>query len=91
MLTYWTSHDQVIQLLTSGQAWLTPWTADRGIYQVSVNAPVDLCVPVKEGALTTPSFTGVAKETKNPDLASAYLNVLLDPEIQAKDASAKTV
>jgi putative spermidine/putrescine transport system substrate-binding protein len=87
ILTYWTGHDQVIQLLTSGQAWLTPWTADRAIYQVSVNAPVDLCVPVREGALATPSFTGIAKGTKRPDLAQAYLNVLLDPDIQAKVAA----
>jgi len=84
--TYWTSHDQVIQLLTSGQAWMTPWISDRAIYQVSVGAPIDLVVPKRDGALFVPSDVMISAGTKHLALAEAYLNVLLDPKVQAQNA-----
>jgi putative spermidine/putrescine transport system substrate-binding protein len=84
--TYWTSHDQVIQLLTSGQAWLTPWISDRAIYQVSAGAPVDLVVPKKDGALFVPADVMISAGTKKLALAEAYVNILLDPQVQAQNA-----
>jgi putative spermidine/putrescine transport system substrate-binding protein len=83
--TYWTNHDQVIQLLTSGQALMTPWISDRALYQISINAPVDLVVP-KEGALFVPAMVSISAGTKHLTLAEAYINVLLDPKIQARNA-----
>jgi putative spermidine/putrescine transport system substrate-binding protein len=86
VLTYWTSHDQVVQLLTSGQAWFAPWTSDRAVYQVGIGAPIDLVVPAKDGALFTPSDYCVAKGTTHLALAEAYVNIWLDPKIQAMNA-----
>jgi putative spermidine/putrescine transport system substrate-binding protein len=88
VLTYWTGHDQVNQLLTSGQAWLTPWISDRAVYQVSVGAPVDLTVPKRDGALFVPANAMISAGTKQLQLAEAYLNILLDPQIQAQNAEA---
>lgn len=48
VLTLWTSHDQVAQLLNSGEAWLAPWTSDRALSQVAAKAPIGLTVP-REG------------------------------------------
>jgi putative spermidine/putrescine transport system substrate-binding protein len=84
--TYWTSHDQVIQLLTSGQAWMTPWISDRAVYQVSTGAPVDLTVPKRDGALFVPADAMISAGTKHLALAEAYLNILLDPKVQAQNA-----
>ena len=88
VLTYWTGHDQVVQLLNSGQAWLAPWTADRAITQIKNGAPMDLVVP-KEGALFTPSYYAIAKGTKHLRLAQSYLNMLVSPQIQY--AAANTI
>jgi putative spermidine/putrescine transport system substrate-binding protein len=86
--TYWTGHDQVNQLLISGQAWLTPWISDRAVYQVSAGAPVDLTVPKRDGALFVPANAMISKNTKRLALAEAYINVLLDPKVQAENAEA---
>jgi len=86
--TYWTNHDQVIQLLNSGQAWLTPWISDRAVYQVSVGAPIDLTVPEKDGALFVPADVMISRGTKRLALAEAYVNILLDPKVQAQNADA---
>jgi putative spermidine/putrescine transport system substrate-binding protein len=84
--TYWTGHDQVGQLLNSGQAWLTPWISDRAVYQVSVGAPVELTVPKRDGALFVPANAMISKGTKHLELAEAYVNILLDPKMQAQNA-----
>lgn len=84
--TYWTSHDQVIQLLTTGQAWLTPWISDRAVYQVAAGASIDLVVPKQDGALFVPADAMISAGTKHLALAEAYLNILLDPKIQAQNA-----
>jgi putative spermidine/putrescine transport system substrate-binding protein len=78
----------VNQLLTSGQAWLTPWISDRAVYQVSAGAPVDLTVPKRDGALFVPANAMISKNTKRLALAEAYINILLDPKIQAENAEA---
>ena len=86
VLTYWTGHDQVIQLLTSGQAWLTPWISDRAVYQISVGAPIDIVVPAKDGAVFVPANAAISAGTKQLALAEAYVNILLDPDVQAQNA-----
>jgi putative spermidine/putrescine transport system substrate-binding protein len=86
VLTYWTGHDQVVQLLTSGQAWLAPWISDRAVYQVSTGAPIDIVAPAKDGAVFVPANAGISVGTKKLALAQAYVNVLLDPQVQALNA-----
>ncbi len=34
VLTFWTSHDQLAQLLVQGEAWLSPWASDRAAVPV---------------------------------------------------------
>jgi putative spermidine/putrescine transport system substrate-binding protein len=86
VLTYWTSHDQVSQLLNSAQAWLGPWISDRCLTQISVHAPIDLVVPAKEGAILKPTDVCIAKGTPHLKLAEAYVNFLLDATVQKVDA-----
>jgi putative spermidine/putrescine transport system substrate-binding protein len=86
VLTYWTSHDQVAQLLNSGQAWLAPWTIDRAITQLSQGAPID-CVTPKEGAVVFISNMTIAKGTKHLDLAEKFMNIWLSAAIQQSMAT----
>lgn len=86
VLTYYTSHDQMAQLLNSGQAWITSWTADRAITQQNQGAPIECIIP-KEGAVFFTSFAGIAKNTKNPDAAYAYLNSWIQAETQSAAAN----
>jgi putative spermidine/putrescine transport system substrate-binding protein len=85
VLTLWTNHDQVAQLLNSGEAWLAPWTSDRALSQTAAKAPIALTVP-KEGAIYFTSQIGIAKGSKNLALAEKYLNVAISPEAQLMDA-----
>jgi len=85
VLTFWTSHDQVAQLLNSGEAWLAPWTSDRALTQVAAKAPIALTVP-KEGAIYFTSQIGMAKGTKNKALAENYVNVAISAEAQLMNA-----
>jgi putative spermidine/putrescine transport system substrate-binding protein len=85
VLTFWTSHDQVAQLLNSGEGWLAPWTSDRALAQTAAGAPIALTVP-KEGAVYFTSHIGIAKGTKHKELAEAFLNIAISPEAQLIDA-----
>lgn len=86
VLTYWTNHDQLSQLMNSGQVWLAPWTADRAATQNNNGAPID-CVLPKEGAIFFASFSGIAKNSRNPDAAYAYLNTQISAKSQAEAAN----
>ncbi len=86
VLTYWTNHDQLSQLMNSGQVWLAPWTADRAATQNNNGAPIDCVVP-KEGAIFFASFSGIAKNSRNPDAAYAYLNTQISAKSQAEAAN----
>jgi len=85
VLTFWTSHDQVAQLLNSGEAWLAPWTSDRALSQTAAKAPIALTVP-KEGAIYFTSHIAIAKGTKKKELAEKYLNVAILAEAQLMNA-----
>lgn len=85
VLTFWTSHDQVAQLLNSGEAWIVPWTSDRALTQVAAKAPVAVTVP-KEGAIYFTSHLGIAKGTKNKALAEKYVDTAISAEAQLMNA-----
>lgn len=86
VLTYWTNHDQLSQLMNSGQVWLAPWTADRAATQENNGAPIDCALP-KEGAIFFASFSGIAKNSRNPDAAYAYLNTQISAQSQTEAAN----
>ncbi len=50
--------------------------------------PVQLAIP-KEGAVLGIDTIGIMKGSKNTDLAYKFINVLLDPEVQAQIATLK--
>lgn len=85
VLTLWTSHDQVAQLLNSGEAWLVPWTSDRALTQVAAKAPIALTVP-KEGGIYFTSHIGIARGTKQKALAEKYVDVAVSAEAQLINA-----
>ena len=85
VLTFYTSHDQVAQLLNSGEAWLVPWASDRALTQVAAKAPVGVTVP-KEGAIYFTSHIGIALGSKNKDLAEKYIDTAISAEAQLMNA-----
>ena len=85
VLTFWTSHDQLAQLLNSGEAWIAPWTADRAMSQTAAGAPVALTVP-SEGAIFFTSHIAIAKGSPNKALAEKYIDVAISQEAQMINA-----
>jgi putative spermidine/putrescine transport system substrate-binding protein len=85
VLTFWTSHDQVAQLLNSGEAWLAPWTSDRALSQAAAKAPIALTIP-QEGAIYFTSHIAIAKGTKRKALAEKYLDNAISAEAQLMNA-----
>ena len=45
------------------------------------NYPVDYVIP-KEKGIAAPEYIGIVKGTKDQELAEAFLNVMLDPDVQ---------
>lgn len=88
ILTFYTSHDQVAQLLNQGEAWIVPWTSDRSLTQISQGAPIGFSTP-KEGAVFWTSEMGIVKGAKNKELAEKYVNLSFSAEVQL--ANAKTM
>lgn len=86
VLTYWTSHDQVAQLLNSGQAWIAAWGIDRSITQRIQGAPINCVIP-KEGDMKIVSNIGIAKGTAHKALAEKLINLWLSPEMQTSMAN----
>jgi putative spermidine/putrescine transport system substrate-binding protein len=76
ILTFWTSHDQLAQLLVQGEAWLSPWASDRAAFQIKSGAPIGSVIP-KEGAIFGMGAMGIAKGSKQRALAEKYVNYAL--------------
>jgi putative spermidine/putrescine transport system substrate-binding protein len=85
VLTFYTSHDQVAQLLNSGEAWLVPWTSDRALTQVAAKAPIAAVVP-REGAIYWTSEMGIPRGARGKALAEKYIDLAMSPEVQAMNA-----
>ncbi|MBT1157153.1 ABC transporter substrate-binding protein [Aminobacter anthyllidis] len=81
VMTYWTSFDQNFNLMNSGQAWLAVSSSDRTIDQALKGAPVGATYPAS-GTVFIGNAVGVTKGTQKKDLAEAYVNYLLSPEVQ---------
>jgi putative spermidine/putrescine transport system substrate-binding protein len=80
--TFWTKHGQLQQLFAQEEVWITSWTSDRLAPLMVQGLPVDWVIP-DEGAYLLSSTIGIAKGTKNPELAYRYINFVLDAETQA--------
>lgn len=81
VLAFYTSHDQMANLLNQGEAWIGPWVADRAATQHAQGAPIDLVYP-KEGAVLFGNGIGIVKGSRNKELAEKYINHVLAPTPQ---------
>lgn len=86
LLTYWTNHDQMANLLNSEQAWIGPWVVDRALTQKKRGAPIDCIIP-EEGAIAFASFAGIPANAENTEAAYAYLNNFISADFQTKQAA----
>lgn len=76
------------QLMQNGEAPVQVMLSMNAYYIASQGVPVQLAIP-KEGAVLGIDTIGIMKGSKNTDLAYKFINVLLDPEVQAQIATQK--
>jgi putative spermidine/putrescine transport system substrate-binding protein len=79
---FWTQHGQLQQLFAQGEVWLSLWCTNRLAPVKKEGVPVDWTIP-EEGVYMVSSIIGIAKGTKHSDLASRYINFVLDAQTQA--------
>ncbi|WGW11473.1 ABC transporter substrate-binding protein [Saxibacter everestensis] len=72
--------DEASRLLSSGEAWLGPWYADRTSAAKSSGAPVAFAEP-EEGAIAVLSAMCIPKGTSVLDLAHNYIDFQLSAEV----------
>lgn len=72
--------DEMSRLLSSGEAWLGPWYADRLSSLKRDGAPVAFVTP-EEGAIAVLSAMCIPKGTKVLDLAHDYIDYQLSPAV----------
>ena len=77
VLTFWSSHDQMANMLNNGDAWIGVWASDRAGTQVLQGAPVGLAYP-QDGTVLFGNGIGMTKGTKHKALAEKYVNFALD-------------
>jgi putative spermidine/putrescine transport system substrate-binding protein len=87
VLTLYTSHDQLAQLLNQGEVWLAPWGSDRAIAQQRAGAPIASGIP-SEGTVLWALSIGVSKGSKHKALAEKYISRVLSPAVQKELAEA---
>jgi putative spermidine/putrescine transport system substrate-binding protein len=76
------------QLMQNGEAPVQVMLSMNAYHIQSQGVPVQLAIP-KEGAVLGIDTIGIMKGSKNTDLAYKFINVLLDPEVQAQIATLK--
>lgn len=72
--------DEMSRLLSSGEAWIGPWYADRLSSLKRDGAPVAFVTP-EEGAIAVLSSMCIPKGTKQLDLAHDYIDYQLSAEV----------
>jgi putative spermidine/putrescine transport system substrate-binding protein len=81
VMTYWTSFDQLFNLINSGQACLAVGSSDRTIDQAQKGAPVGATYP-EQGTIFLANAIGVSAGTPHKELAETYINYLLSEDVQ---------
>ena len=86
LLTAYSVMSQAFNLLEQGEvAMLAGNFSSFTLPRKNEGVPVDLAAP-SEGVFAMPSGVCLVKDGPNPDLAAAYVNELLSPDLQAKIA-----
>jgi putative spermidine/putrescine transport system substrate-binding protein len=76
------------QLMQNGEAPVQVMLSMNAYHIASQGVPVKLAIP-KEGAVLGIDTIGIMKGTKNADLAYKFINIMLDPAVQAQVATMK--
>ena len=76
------------QLLQNGEAPVQVMLSMNAYHIASQGVPVKVAMP-KEGAVLGIDTVGIMKGTKNADLAYKFVNLMLDPDVQAEVATIK--
>jgi putative spermidine/putrescine transport system substrate-binding protein len=83
LLTIYTNQPQAENLLEQGEAWLMGGQfSSYTLLRTAAGAPVDLAAP-KEGIFAMPSGICLVKGCPNQQLAEAFIDAYLGPEIQS--------
>ncbi|PIK73784.1 ABC transporter substrate-binding protein, partial [Methylobacterium frigidaeris] len=84
LLTVYTQQPQAYNLLEQGEAWMiSSAMSSYALERKAAGAPIALAAP-KEGVFAMPSGIAVVKGCPLPDLAFAYVDMLLGAELQQR-------
>lgn len=83
ILSYYKTPDEMSKLLSSGEAAMGPWYADRTSALKNSGAPVDFVVP-KEGAVAVLSAMCIPAGTQMVDEAHKYIDFQLSAEANSE-------
>ncbi|WP_293868643.1 ABC transporter substrate-binding protein [uncultured Alsobacter sp.] len=84
VLMSYTQEGQAYNLLEQGEAYMVMGAISSvALARKSKGAPIELAAP-KEGTFSMPSGIALVKGGPQPELAAAYIDMLLSPEIQEK-------
>lgn len=81
------SNEAVATAFKSGEIWISAMWKARALQWRDAGLPLDFVIP-KEGSIPVTFEAAVAKNTRNPEAAWAYLNAMLDPTGQVAFAKA---
>ena len=88
VLMSYTQEGQAYNLLEQGEAYMVgPAISTIALSRKAKGAPIELAAP-KEGTFSMPSGIALVKGGPQPELAAAYIDMLLSPEIQEKVSQA---
>jgi putative spermidine/putrescine transport system substrate-binding protein len=80
---FYTNDANSQQMFTTGETPVQVVLSMNAYYIRDQGVPVQLAIP-KEGAVLGVDTIGIMKGTANPDLAYKFLNIALDPAVQAQ-------
>jgi len=76
-----TTSAQAAPYFENSDVWLAPYGSARAGYYAARGFPISIAIP-KEGVLPLPTAAAVPVGARNKELAFAFINFLLEPEIQ---------
>jgi putative spermidine/putrescine transport system substrate-binding protein len=88
LLMAYTQEGQAYNLLEQGEAFMVYGSISTlALARKAKGAPIELAAP-KEGTFSMPSGVALVKDGPMPEMAAAYIDLMLSPEIQAQLAAA---
>lgn len=85
---FYTNDANSQQLIASGETPVQVILSMNAYYMIGQGVPIEVVIP-KEGAVLGIDTVAIMKGSKKADLAYKFINILLDPQIQAEAAKIK--